>query len=572
MKKIFNFLDEESTAQECFKKLFEESNPSLFSEFDFTNVRPNPDVDAPMLYGEFPAEPNTFITATLKNDSKFNGTTDKTSYQIEYDRCVPLDLPWWVRQEMVANPGTELDYQVWFAPGTTAGDLLEILALPPYSLRKTDVDLSYYDYDTNETTVLTETDPVPYDESSYQTQLEITAKPDSLIYRGALPVKFRINAGNLKFNTVILDKSTTQTAGPELTVWLALGSGVPFLFGDDTPMMTGNFDYNDPDDNGEWKENIISKVTEYAPAVLSDITTHQLSTFYARGFWHGSKSGTGGWATTFDSAGWGGYKANCALPYNVMMTENDYLKSIFYGTQYGASYNAVDTIMQLAINKANASGINIVERLFPDSRYPSSFDARWKVSLEKDHVLDGISFKEVRVYHPMERAEISVLVQNGITVKDHITSLIKNTGGVTVWGSYGVKGKIYCNPFSTLDNLLWYIDVHGNLKVKLDAYRMYGFLKGLPDSNVDMFHYETAIMLCLPDGSFTTTVSLTGGKLGEFNAFDDFYSATDHPFFTEKEYPEADVHCALTITMHEDSVFFKEGDTFTVSVTPVFNM
>ena len=572
MKKDFNFLDEESTAQECFKQLFESANPALFDEFNFTNVRENPDVDAPMLYGEFPEETNTLITATLKSDSKFIGTTDQTSYEIKYDRCVPLDLPWWVRREMVEDPSTELDYQVWFEPGATVGELLDTLSLVPYSLRKSDVFLSYYDFGTSSTTLLTDADPVPYDENSYQAQLDIEAKPDSLIYRGKLPVTFRVRGGNLKFRTVILDKATSQTAGPELVSWLAEGSGSPYLFDDDVPMLSGVFEYSDPDVPESWLSNPFSKVTDYVPVVPAGISTHQLSTFYARGMWNGYKSGTGGWLPTFDTSGWAGYSANCALPYATTMSESAYLKEVFYGRQYGPSYNSIDVILQLAISKAKDAGINIAERLIPDSRYPSAFDARWKVTTGATVVLDGVSFREINLSHPMEQASIAVLVQNGTTVKSHINDMIKNTGGITVWGSYGVKGKVYCNPFNALDSLSWYTDVHGDLKVKLDPYRMFSFIKGEDSSNVDLFHYEAAIMLCLPAGSFTTSVSLTGSKLDEIRAIDNFYVATDHDFFKEKEYPEADLHCTLTITMHDDSVFFKEGDTFTVSVTPVFNM
>lgn len=572
MKKDFNFLDEELTAQECFKQMFESVNSQLYSEFNFTNVRENPDVEPPMDYGKFPDEFNTLITATLKNDSKFIGTTDQVSYEIKYDRCVPLDMPWWVRREMVEDPSTELDYHVWIEPGSTIGELLDVLALVPYNLKKTDVFLSQYNFDTSETMVLADTDPVPYDELSYIAQIDIEAKPDSLIYRDKLPVTFRVRGGNLNFRTVVLDKTTTQTAGPELSTWLAEANGEAYLFDDQAPMMDGSFDYSDPDADGVWKTNTFTKVSDWGPVILSGISTHQMATFYARGIWPGYKYGTGGWSVYFDSSGWAGYTHNSAIPYSVDMVNNPYLKGIFYGNQYGPSYNAVDVVVQLALSKAKNASINIIEKLIPDSRYPSAFDMQWKYVLGDDIVLDGVSYKEVLLSHPLERAQISVLVQNGTTVKDHITNLIKNTGGITVWGSYGVKNKIYCNPFSTMDNLSWYYDINDKLKVKLDQYKMFSFIKGENISNEDMFHYETAVMLCLPANSFTTSVSLTGNKLEEIRAFDNYYSATDHPFFVEKEYPEADIHCTLTITMHDDSVFFKEGDTFTVSVTPVFNM
>lgn len=181
---------------------------------------------------------------------------------------------------------------------------------------------------------------------------------------------------------------------------------------------------------------------------------------------------------------------------------------------------------------------------------------------------DEIDYVSLFAEHPNEIASINYLVPNSIPISDHLKRLVRNTSGLTVWGQYGVKGEIYCNPYDGFDKMQVYVDWNSKPAIKLDPYTLFSLLKD-PTTATAMARYEIAVMLGLPINCFNVAINATGDKLTEILAYATYDDVVDKSYFENKDYPVSDLDVKLTLTMTADSIFYKDGDKVDMLVTSV---
>ena len=568
------------TAQENFKQLFEETNPQVFDEYTFGLPTPNPDHEK----GLFPdpeklKNRNTLITGTLKESSIFQGTTNTLSKVFEYDRTVPLADPIDYWNEVSQSKTAKLDNRFWVnGTTTTVADVLAMLSVVGGKVLTSDVTFKGVRDGADGAVTLGLNDVITYITDSRDTPLTIVANENSLVYIEEKTIKLRVDAYFKRFKNLVIDPAVTQyaTPGPQVTSWFNTDNDITIddayevdsRFSIQPENINGTFDYYDSFLDTSVTLNF-GHVVDWTPAVLDDITVHELMRFYLNGIWFvdGGKSGQQ-WQPMFrmsDDIGEGDYTP---IPSALTVGDSDYLTNIIGGGFFKASKSCLDLLMEIMLISANNLGINILWANIPRDIVPSLSEVKWEWRKDGMVSFDEIDYVSLFAEHPNEIASINYLVPNSITISDHLKRLVRNTSGLTVWGQYGIKGKLYCNPYSGFDNMQVYVDWDSKPAIKLEAPTLFNLLQD-PNTATKMAIYEIAVMLGLPMNCFNVAINATGDKLTEILAYATYDDVVDKSYFENKDYPVSDLDVKLTLTMTADSIFYKDGDKVDMMVTSV---